>query len=147
MAGDEEDPSVDARVNRSVRRFLTSIVLVLMLLAASAGWAYSGFPVSEYLGIYQLKPGQSAIILRLGRYDRTESRAGLRWHFPAPFEIHDIQLRGVLRVDDIRESEECVQYSASVTALAEGDFKYGVRLEDEDGEAIADDDPFLIVLG
>ena len=70
MAGDEEDPSVDARVDRSVRRFLTNIVLVLMLLAASAGWAYSGFPASEYFGIYQLKPGQSAIILRLGRFER-----------------------------------------------------------------------------
>jgi membrane protease subunit HflK len=109
MAGDEEDPSVDARVDRSVRRFLTSIVLVLMLLAASAGWAYSGFSASEYFGIYQLKPGQSAIILRLGRYDRTESRAGLRWHFPAPFETHDI-----VNVSEIRRLEFGVRGDDSV---------------------------------
>ena len=72
MARDDEEPSVDARVNRSVRRFLTIVVLVLVLLAASAGWAYTGFPGAEYLGFYQLKPGQSAIILRLGAYSRTE---------------------------------------------------------------------------
>ncbi len=90
MARDEGTPSVDARVNRSVRRFLMSVVLVLTLLAASAGWAYSGFPGAVYLGFYQLKPGQSAIVLRLGKYNRTEPRAGLRWHLPDPFETHDI---------------------------------------------------------
>jgi len=90
MDRDDEDPSVDAKLNRSVRRFLTVVGLVLVLLAASAGWAYSGFPGVGYLGFYQLKPGQSAIILRLGAYSQTEPQAGLRWHFPAPFETHDI---------------------------------------------------------
>jgi len=90
MARDDEEPSVDARVNRSVRRFLTIAILVLAFLAASAGWAYSGFPGAEYLGFYQLKPGQAAIVLRLGAYERTESRQGLRWRLPSPFEVHEI---------------------------------------------------------
>jgi len=90
MARDDEDPSVDAKVKRSVRRLLTSILLVLLLLAASAGWAYTGFPGAEHLGFYQLKPGQAAIVLRLGAYERTESQQGLRWHLPSPFEMHEI---------------------------------------------------------
>ena len=90
MARDEEDPSVEARVNRSVRRLVKIIVLVLVFVVASAGWAYTGFPGAEYLGFYQLKPGQSAIILRLGAYSRTEPRSGLRWHLPTPYETHDI---------------------------------------------------------
>ncbi len=90
MARDDEDPSVDAKVNRSVRRLLTTILLFLLLLAASAGWAYSGFPGAEHLGFYQLKPGQAAIVLRLGAYERTESQQGLRWHLPSPFEMHEV---------------------------------------------------------
>jgi len=90
MARDEEDPSVDARVNRSVRRLLKIIVLALGVVAASGAWAYTGFPGAEYLGFYQLKPGQAAIVLRLGAYENTESRPGLRWHLPAPFEVHEI---------------------------------------------------------
>ena len=90
MARDEEDPSVDARVNRSVGRLLKIVLLVLVLVAASGGWAYTGFPGAEYLGFYQLKPGQAAIVLRLGAYERTESRQGLRWRVPSPFEIHEI---------------------------------------------------------
>jgi membrane protease subunit HflK len=121
MARDDEDPSVVARVNRSVRRFLTSTVLVLVLLAASAGWAYTGFSGAEYLGFYQLKPGQAAIILRLGAYDRTESRDGLRWHVPVPFEIHEIindseimRLEFGIRGDDSAAQEKTAIHEAAM---------------------------------
>ncbi len=90
MAREDEDSSVDARVNRSVGRFLKTVILALLVLGASAGWAYSGFSGAEYLGFYQLKPGQSAIILRLGAYARTDSEDGLRWHVPVPYETHEI---------------------------------------------------------
>ena len=122
MARDEEESSVDARVNRSVRRFLTIVILVLVLLAASAGWAYTGFPGVEHLGFYQLKPGQSAIILRLGAYSRTEPQSGLRWHLPAPFETHDIvnvseimRLEFGLRGDDAVAPEDTINESSMQT--------------------------------
>jgi membrane protease subunit HflK len=90
MAGNDEDSSVEERVDRSVRRLLAKSGVLLILLAAITGWAYTGFPGVAYLGVYQLEPGQSAIIFRLGEYVRTEPRAGLRWHIPAPFESHEI---------------------------------------------------------
>ncbi len=122
MARDDEESSVDARVNRSVRRFLTILVLMLVLLAASAGWAYTGFPGAGYLGFYQLKPGQSAIILRLGAYSQTEPRPGLRWHLPAPFESHDIvnvseimRLEFGIRGDDSVADEDAIHESSMQT--------------------------------
>jgi len=122
MARDEEDPSVEARVNRSVRRLVKIIVLVLVFVVASAGWASTGFPGAEYLGFYQLKPGQSAIILRLGAYSRTEPQAGLRWHFPTPFETHDIvnvaeimRLEFGIRNEDSAAQEEVVRESSMQT--------------------------------
>jgi membrane protease subunit HflK len=122
MARDDEEPSVDARVNRSVRRFLSVVALVLAFLAASAGWAYTGFLGVEYLGFYQLKPGQSAIILRLGAYTRTEPQSGLRWHFPTPFETHDIvnvseimRLEFGIRGDDSATQEDAIHESSMQT--------------------------------
>ncbi len=122
MARDDEESSVDARVNRSVRRFLSNATLVLMLLAARAGWAYTGFLGTEYLGFYQLKPGQSAIILQIGAYNRTESQSGLRWHFPAPFESHDIvnvaeimRLEFGIRNDDSVAQEDAIHESSMQT--------------------------------
>jgi membrane protease subunit HflK len=122
MARDEEDPSVEARVNRSVRRLVKIIVLVLVFVVASAGWAYTGFPGAEYFGFYQLKPGQSAIILRLGAYSRTEPQAGLRWHFPTPFETHDIvnvaeimRLEFGIRNEDSAAQEEVIRESSMQT--------------------------------
>lgn len=114
MARDDEESSVDARVNRSVRRFLSSVTLVLVILAASAGWAYTGFSGTEYLGFYQLNPGQSAIILRIGAYSRTESQSGLRWHFPVPFETHDIvNVAEIMRLEfGIRSADAAAQEDA-----------------------------------
>jgi membrane protease subunit HflK len=115
MDRDDEDPSVDAKLNRSVRRFLTVVGLVLVLLAASAGWAYTGFSGVGYLGFYQLKPGQSAIILRLGAYSRTEPQAGLRWHFPAPFETHDIiNVSEIMRLEFGIRSDDSVAQDAAI---------------------------------
>jgi membrane protease subunit HflK len=114
MAGNDEDPSVEERVDRSVRRLLVKIGIVLVLVVAGIGWAYVGFPGAAYLGVYQLEPGQSAIIFRLGEYARTEPRAGLRWHVPAPFESHEIvNVSEIMRQEfGIRGGDEAAQVQA-----------------------------------
>jgi membrane protease subunit HflK len=72
----------DERVRRQVGRTLANLALVLLSLAVLGAWSWFGF--------YQLDPGQAAVILRFGRYVRTESQPGLRWHLPPPIEDHQI---------------------------------------------------------
>ena len=56
MAENEEALSVEERVDRSVRRLLVKIGIVLMLVAVGVGWASIGFPGAAYLGVYQFTP-------------------------------------------------------------------------------------------
>ena len=79
---DGEGGTVEAKVDRSVSRWISNVLFGAALLAALAGWSYFGF--------YQLEPGQSAIIFRLGGYQRTEETAGLRFHLPPPYEHAEI---------------------------------------------------------
>jgi membrane protease subunit HflK len=130
MARDDEDPSVDARVNRSVRRVLKTILLVLVVLAAGAGWAYTGFPAAEYLGFYQLKPGQAAIVLRLGAYERTEARQGLRWRLPSPLERHEI-----VNVSEIMRLEFGVR-GGEAEAEADGRVKHEASMQTGDNNIV-----------
>jgi membrane protease subunit HflK len=74
--------SPEERVRRSVARTVANGAVLLVSIAILAAWAY--------FGIYQLDPGQAAVILRFGEYVRTESQPGLRWHFPPPIEDHEI---------------------------------------------------------
>jgi len=82
MAENDGSPSVDSQVNRSVGHFLRNMIVFLLLVGLLSGWAYFGF--------YELEPGQSAIVFRLGKYQRTEPRAGLRFHLPPPYETIEI---------------------------------------------------------
>jgi len=77
-----EAPAPDERVRRSVARTLANLTLLAGSLALLAAWAYFGF--------YQLEPGQAAVILRFGKYVRTENVPGLRWHLPPPIEDHEV---------------------------------------------------------
>ena len=54
-----------------------------LLLAAAATW-------QGLTGVYQLNPGEAAVILRLGAYARTEVREGLHVHLPWPIESRDV---------------------------------------------------------
>jgi len=77
-----EGGSVKAKVDRSVSRWISNFLFGVAVLAVLGGWSYFGF--------YQLEPGQSAIIFRLGAYQRTEETAGLRFHLPPPYEYAEI---------------------------------------------------------
>jgi membrane protease subunit HflK len=74
--------SPEERVRRSVARTIANLTVLAVSLAILAAWAY--------FGIYQLEPGQAAVILRFGEYVRTEGDPGLRWHLPPPIESHEI---------------------------------------------------------
>ncbi len=84
MADAEERPSTEERVRRSAGRTLANASLLLVLLGCLAAWAWVGG------ASYTLQPGQAALVLRLGRHVDTVARPGLRWHWPAPFETHEV---------------------------------------------------------
>jgi membrane protease subunit HflK len=84
--------STEEKVRRGVGRTLGTLFTVLLGLALLGAWAYTG--------IYQLGPGQAAVILRLGKYRGTETREGLRIHLPPPLEAHEIVNVGKIRRED-----------------------------------------------
>lgn len=78
---------VDKKV-KPTRSGIGNTIFVLIIALFLAGflvfWAYSG--------IYKLEPGQAALLFRLGKYERTESSEGLRFHLPPPIERREIVL-------------------------------------------------------
>ena len=80
MASREEDEELgtDAKIRRQVGRTIANWLMVFASLAVLVGWGA--------MGVYQLEPGEAAVILRVGAYDRTVSEPGLKWHWPPPLE-------------------------------------------------------------
>jgi membrane protease subunit HflK len=91
----EKEPGAAERAGRGVTGTILNTLVFLVSLAVLMGWA------SE--GIYQLEPGESAIILRLGAYDRTQRIEGLSWHFPPPLESHEVVNTSELRTESFGE--------------------------------------------
>jgi membrane protease subunit HflK len=82
MAGGDDGPvSREERVRRGAARTALNVLTVLVALGVLVAWSYTG--------LYQLEPGQAAIILRFGRLDRVETAPGLRWHLPPPLASHE----------------------------------------------------------
>lgn len=81
MARDDSG-SPDERVRRSVARTIANLTVLAASIGVLAAWSY--------FGLYQLEPGQAAVILRFGEYVRTEGDPGLRWHLPPPIEDHEV---------------------------------------------------------
>jgi membrane protease subunit HflK len=91
--GDSGDPSPSAaeRAGRGLTRTIMNTLLLVASLAVLGGWAFQGF--------YQLAPGESAVILRLGAYDRTREIEGLGWHWPPPLESREVVNTRELRTE------------------------------------------------
>lgn len=80
MAREPRHAPSDERVKRAVGRTVANVTVVLVSLGLLAAWSYFGW--------YTLAPGQAAVILQFGRYQRTETEPGLRWHLPPPVQSH-----------------------------------------------------------
>ena len=81
-AGEDEQGTQDDRIRRTATRTLANGGLLVLLLAILAAWAYTG--------VFELKPGEAAVILVLGKYERTEQSPGFHWHLPVPLASEDI---------------------------------------------------------
>jgi membrane protease subunit HflK len=87
-----ENLPADERVRRSVARTLGSALFALVWLALLGAWAY--------LGVYQLQPGQAAVLMRLGAHAGTVTAQGLHWTLPPPFVTVDIVNVAEVRNED-----------------------------------------------
>ena len=76
MAGEEENLPTEEKVRRSVRSTLGNGALALLVLGTVGGWLSFGF--------YTLDPGESAVLLLLGRHMDTVTQEGLHFTWPPP---------------------------------------------------------------
>jgi len=106
VAGEE----VERRAGRLVRR----IGLGLLVLGGLGPW-------QALTGVYQLNPGEAAVILRLGAYARTELGAGVHLHLPWPIETRDVVHVGVSQRRDFGDVDATEPERRLETAMQTGD--------------------------
>lgn len=86
-----EQGTVETIQRQFGRTFATGLLIVLSLVLIG-GWSYQG--------IYEIAPGEAAVILRLGAFHRTVAEEGLKWHWPPPLEYAT-----KLNVSELRQLE------------------------------------------
>ena len=106
MAGDP--------VERSARRTVRRIGFGLLLLGGLAAWV-------ALTGYYQLNAGEAAVVLRLGRYERTEDREGPHLMLPVPIETRDVVHVGVSQRRDFGDADGADATRLAETAMQTGD--------------------------
>jgi len=88
-----------------LRRWLA---LLLSLGLIAAWFAQSGW--------YRLQPGEAGVILKLGRYARTENRTGLHFKLPLPFEtVGTVKLSALRRLKFGFSDSQQAQLTESTT--------------------------------
>lgn len=90
MAG--ENLPADEKARRSATRVLGNLLFLAVVLGALSAWAY--------LGVYQLQPGQAAVLLRFGAHYATVTQEGLHWTLPPP-----IVSRETVNVAEVRNQD------------------------------------------
>lgn len=91
MADRNEKRDAASNAGRGVTRTIVNTVILLLSLGVLFAWSVSG--------IYELKPGESAVILRFGAYDRTRTIEGAWFHWPTPIESREVVNTSRLRTE------------------------------------------------
>ncbi|MAG29831.1 MAG: FtsH protease activity modulator HflK [Deltaproteobacteria bacterium] len=91
MASKGKQTSAADGARRGVTRTVVNALVLLASLGVLVAWGAEG--------VYTLQPGESAVILRLGAYDRTLVEEGLILHWPPPLESREILRSGELRTE------------------------------------------------
>jgi len=112
---EEGDEAPEDRIRRQVGRTLANWAAVILSLGILIGWGVTG--------IYRLEPGEAAVILFLGEYERTELREGLRWHLPPPLVYAD-----KVNVQELRQ--ESFGPQSGEAGQNEGSLEYAIQTAD-----------------
>ena len=89
MAKKSSKEDAAAEAGRGVTRSIVNGLILILSLAVLGFW------MSE--GAFKLEPGESAVILRFGAYDRVRELEGWWAHLPPPLESHEVVNTGQLR--------------------------------------------------
>ena len=71
-----------AKAGRGVTRTIVNWIVLGASIAILIGWVYQGR--------INLAPGESAVILRMGEFNRIRDIEGWWLHMPPPLESHDV---------------------------------------------------------
>ena len=91
MANREVQEDAATQAGRGVMRTLAKGFVALTSLLVLAAWAYQG--------VFTLDPGESAVVLRFGAFDRIQIEEGLSFHWPPPLESHVVVHTSRLRTE------------------------------------------------
>ncbi len=130
MAREPRNAPSDERVKRAVGRTVANVAVVGLSIAVLGAWSYFGW--------YTLDPGQAAVILQFGSYQRTETEPGLRWHLPPPVQSHVI-----VNVASISKEEFGVRSGGTTPAEPEA----SDRLPSRGGVAMQTSDANIVQVG
>ena len=84
-----DKPDAATRAGRGVTRLILNSLVILASFGVLGAWAVSG--------LYKLAPGEAAVILRLGAFDRINDVEGWAFHLPPPLESHVVVNTGQSR--------------------------------------------------
>lgn len=96
MGAGAESGGAGARAAKGTARRVIDGLLLFVSVAILAGWAWQG--------VFELAPEESAVILRLGAYDRTHAVPGYWVHLPPPLESHVVVNTRELRTESFGEN-------------------------------------------
>lgn len=92
MADGAEDLSTDQQIRRSAGRTLRRTLAVALLGIGLGAWGW--------FGLFQIEPGQAAVILLMGSHHETIDRDGIHWRLPPP-----LMLRTIVNVSEVRNED------------------------------------------
>jgi len=101
---------LERRAGRTVRR---AGIVVLLLIGIGVWCGLTGY--------YQITAGEAAVILRLGRFARVETREGPHLHLPAPLETRNIVHVGVSQRREFGNVDASEPDAVAETAMQTGD--------------------------
>lgn len=143
-----ENVPADEKVQRSVARTLGNGLFSLIVLVALGGWGY--------LGLFQLQPGQAAVLLRLGAHVGTIDQPGLHWTLPPPITTPEIvnvaevqnQDFGLASPGETRDEQELLHEASMQTSdnnIVRVSFSVQYRIKDAYAARFRLKDPVPIV--
>ncbi len=119
MAREERPETAQAKVERQLRSTILTVLAWVVSLAILGAWASTG--------VYTLRPGQEAVILRFGKYSRTLAAPGPQIHLPPPLESHAIVNTSAIERQEFGGSSPA---GATAEALAEAHLESAMQTSD-----------------